>query len=297
MSTRIDAGSLLARLKAGEAVSPHEFDEVAALLADEASGHDRYTLIHILGRGGQTQRRGLVESYLDSPTDPLLARIALIALCDWWGLTADYLGRLESFARTVPWDVDQDVRQIALAIIGRYLRDHDEPRLFRTLLAIASDEAEWDLIREDAIRALAVATGSEQDQMPPASRREPVDSEWSRGALGGLPRRHTGLLGCGSGSGSSRAESACVTGGAKGDLVDSYQIGLLGGLSCLSPVGVRVERVLCWPISLVRSGGNGLLKRRPVVCAFSVASARHRRPGGLLAAGVPPGRTGAGGAG
>jgi len=30
-----------------------------------------------------------------------------------------------------------------------------------------------------------------------------------------------------------------------GDLVDSYQSGLLDRLSCWSPVGVRVERILC----------------------------------------------------
>ena len=113
----------------------------------------------------------------------MLARIALIVLCSMWGLTAAYEPELVAFVRGVGWDSEEDVRQIAISILGRHLRDSPDSKSLALLLDVADDPLNEAIIREDAVRALAVAEGMDRGSMPPASRRESLDSDWSRAIL------------------------------------------------------------------------------------------------------------------
>lgn len=163
---------LLERAKQGH-LSSHEVSEVAAELAGGAPATDRYTLLHILGRSGDTAYRPLVESFLICKADPMLSRLALQILCDYWGYSELYLERVREFVNGVSWDTEEDVRQIAIAIVGEYLRAHSEPALLRELLTIFENEGESQSMREAAYFALSRATGREWTQIPPASR--PLD--------------------------------------------------------------------------------------------------------------------------
>jgi hypothetical protein len=181
---------LLERVKHGHRLSDIETQDVVAALSDAGRGFDRYTLLHVLGRADQTQLREVVERYLCCPEDPQLSQLSLTILCTWWNLTEDYLGRVLEFVGSVHWDVDQEVRQTAIGILGRYIRSHRNLDLLARLLSVVEDQSEWTLIREDAVRALAVALGHDLASMPPVSRREPLDSPWSHSivaeALGGI---------------------------------------------------------------------------------------------------------------
>ena len=67
---------LLRRARRGE-LSPAELETVAAQLRDRSTTVDRFTLLHILGEAGDESYRGLIEHYLGSHDDPMLARLAL----------------------------------------------------------------------------------------------------------------------------------------------------------------------------------------------------------------------------
>ena len=110
-------------------LSQAEIEAVAQELQQPNPEADRYTLLHILGRACAVSYRGLVERFLDSPDDPMLARIALQSLVDYWDLAEQYLDELLRFVRGVPWDVDGDVRLVAISNAGEYLRSHRESNL------------------------------------------------------------------------------------------------------------------------------------------------------------------------
>lgn len=60
----------------------------AALLPSFRDPIDRYDALFVIGKAGITRHEDLVESYLDSPDDPMLARLAIQILCNWWGVSA-----------------------------------------------------------------------------------------------------------------------------------------------------------------------------------------------------------------
>ncbi|MBM9439941.1 hypothetical protein [Actinacidiphila bryophytorum] len=94
------------------------------------------------------------------PADPMLSRLALQVLGDYWGMSSELLPELRSFLAGVDWDVDGDVRDIAISITGRHLRNAGGPTdLAKSLMDIADDESEFGLVREAALRALATGLG------------------------------------------------------------------------------------------------------------------------------------------
>jgi hypothetical protein len=147
----------------------HELDQVVSELADPSSNTDRYTLLHIVGLSQHLEYEQLVSSYLESASDPMLARIALQVLCDFWNLKEKYRDRIIEFIRGVSWDYEDDVRQIAMASAGEYLRDHNDQELLASLIATAKDENTRNVIRDDAIRALARALQYDWGDIPPAT--------------------------------------------------------------------------------------------------------------------------------
>src|SRR4051812_19227296 len=81
----------------------------------------RYEALLVIGRSGAVQYRDLVESYLDTREDPMLARLALMILCRYWHLSSEYQEQLEAFARGVEWDESDDIRLLAISILGTFL--------------------------------------------------------------------------------------------------------------------------------------------------------------------------------
>jgi hypothetical protein len=160
---------LLDRAKGGQ-LSREELDGVAAALLSHETTRDAYTLIHILGRGGATWHEELVAGFLNSPHDPMLARIALQVLCSHWGLAKSYRDSLATFALRVPWDTDDDVRLVGLSQSGELIRTSPDAALTRILLDTFRDPSEEDIVRDAAYSALARASGREWSEIPPASR-------------------------------------------------------------------------------------------------------------------------------
>jgi ankyrin repeat protein len=167
---------LLHRAKTGS-ISDEEVDAVAREIQANPQNENGYTLLHIVGRSFATRHRDVVESFLDARWNPMLARLSLQILCNFWGETALYLDRVLSALRGLPWDPEDDVRLIAISIAGEYLRTHTNRNLLVTLFGIFNDATKESTIREAAYFALARACGRDWNELPPASRHLDLQSD------------------------------------------------------------------------------------------------------------------------
>ncbi|HEX3050719.1 MAG TPA: hypothetical protein VHP83_08695 [Aggregatilineaceae bacterium] len=151
-------------------LSQEELAEVAEELRKDKPSADRYILIRILGKGGGISYRQMVEGFLNSPGDPMLAQSALWTLCIYWGLTGQYLPQVQDFVQGVSWDSEEDVRISAITIAGEYLRAKPNPTLLRQLMTIFENPEERQIVREVAYRALGRAIGRAHTELPGGSR-------------------------------------------------------------------------------------------------------------------------------
>lgn len=163
---------LLDQAKAGT-IAKGDLDSVARRLRERPERREAYTLIHILGAGGATGERELVESFLEGSAQPMLARIALAALVDHWGLGVEYRDTLRDFVRGVAWDTEDDVRHLALTSAGELARTTWDAQLVADLLAIQGDPAEDDLTRDIAFKSLARAVGASYQEQYSRTSRHP----------------------------------------------------------------------------------------------------------------------------
>lgn len=173
---------LLERAKSGD-LSKHELDQVVAAIKDPGTKADPYTLLHIIGRAMDASHEDLVVRYLECPEDPMMSRLALQILCDYWGQTAKYISYVREFLSGVAWDVEGDVRQIAAPIAGEFLRTTWDDDLFRALLDIAMNENDLAEMRVTAIRALSRALGYGWDAMPAITSKTSTEDDWYRDTL------------------------------------------------------------------------------------------------------------------
>jgi hypothetical protein len=174
---------LLEKAKSGD-LCKHELDQVVASIKDPATKADPYTLLHIIGRAMDTSHEDLVVSYLECPEDPMLSRLALQILCDYWGLMSKYISYVRKFLSGVEWDVEDDVRQIAASIAGEFVRTTTWDRdLFRALLDIATNEDDLPEMRVTAIVSLSRALGYGWDDIPSITSKTNPDDEWYRNML------------------------------------------------------------------------------------------------------------------
>ena len=164
-------------------LSKHELDQVIATIKEPETQGRSYTLLHIIGRAMDVSNEGLVASYLDCPEDPMLSRLGLQILCNYWGLTPKYLSYVCRFLSSVDWDVDGDVRQIAASIAGEHLRTTSDDDLFRSLLDISKNESDLPEMRITAIHALARAMGYSWNDVPTINSRLSPGDEWYRHTL------------------------------------------------------------------------------------------------------------------
>jgi hypothetical protein len=76
------------------------------------------------------------------------------------------------FARKVEWDEEDDIRILAISIIGTLLATQPDDRLLLLLIQIFRDrtESKPQILRETAYCALGEASGMSVLELPPASR-------------------------------------------------------------------------------------------------------------------------------
>lgn len=182
-----DLEALLGKAKQGT-ITRAEVDAVAAELRHDPGATDAYTMLHVVGRSFATEHRSLVEGFLRADWDPMLARLSLQILCSFWGDTPRYLDIVREALRGIPWDVDDDVKQIAISISGEHLRGHKDLRLLGELFEIFSNENEERTIREGAYLALARANGREWKDVPPASRHFDLDADIDQSVISEVRR-------------------------------------------------------------------------------------------------------------
>lgn len=175
-------------------LSRTEIDHVARELQSNQPATDRYTLLHILGRAGAVEHRSLVERFLESASDPMVAQMALHILCSYWDMPDQYLDELIRFVHGVSWDGDGDVRRTAISDTGEYLRSHEESRLLREILQIFENTAETQGMREAAYIALARAADRDWTELPSAARHFDLARAIDATVISAAKRRLSGLV-------------------------------------------------------------------------------------------------------
>lgn len=170
----MNESELIAKATQGK-LSASELERVVqGLVSGDA---DPYNALLIIGRAGARQHRQLVERYLESSKDPMLARLALQILCRYWGLTEEYLIQIENFILKVEWDEDDDVRLMAIDCAGSFLVNKKVSQLLLLLLKIFRDSDERQIVREAAYCSLALAMGKQPNELPTPSRHFDLDRD------------------------------------------------------------------------------------------------------------------------
>ena len=144
-------------------LSDQELDYVAQKIKENTTCNDDnlYKLIYILGRAEAKQYRKLIEDFLHYPTDPMISRLALQILCNFWDYTLDYLNEIKKFIDKVEWDQENDIRLMAISCAGEYCRSSMNKELLQLLIRICDDPSEDSISQEGAFEALARAIGME----------------------------------------------------------------------------------------------------------------------------------------
>ena len=185
----LDPEQLLLNISNGQDPSAEEITQILDILeavVEDSPGRkpsldDVYSYLIILGKLKLKEHSHLVERCLELG-DPLTAALILQILCVDWEMAEEYLERVISFALGVAWDVDQDVQQTALSIMGEYLADSlsDEAkglkpelsltpyqcRVLDLLLNVFEDEYAEAWTRKSAYYALGRAYGMPHEKLP-----------------------------------------------------------------------------------------------------------------------------------
>ena len=174
----MNTDKLLLKAKEGT-ITDQEIQQVVSALKQQNDKYDKYTLIHIIGRSFKSEYEPLVASYLHSPEDPMLARIALISLCDYFGKTEKYLVDVLQFINGVHWDDEEDVRLVAISAVGEFLRRQDQKDKFvlTLLIDIFDNSQESEIIKGCVYSALGRAYGLDWNELPLASQTLDFDKD------------------------------------------------------------------------------------------------------------------------
>mgnify|MGYP006297469979 FL=1 len=151
---------VLHRAKFEGELRPEEVEAAADALRKEEWGEsDPYDLLYIVGLGGMKKHRPILERFLDSPDDPMLARAALIQLCRYFDEFDRYRDVVIQFIEGVQWDWLGAVRHQAIRLAGQHLAEHEDIELLRLLFEIYLDPN--DNRRETAYKALEQAVSDD----------------------------------------------------------------------------------------------------------------------------------------
>ena len=125
-----------------------------------------YSALHILGRAEAHEYKALIEKFLVYPKDPMVSRIALKVLCEYWDFIESYKGHLMSFIKGINWDKEEQVRIVAISIAGEYVRKTKNKEFLRLLLNTFENEKEERMIRMCVYSALLRILGLDWNQIP-----------------------------------------------------------------------------------------------------------------------------------
>ena len=156
------------------AVSRADVQAVVTALSEANADHDiTYLLIEAVGMLGERlglaqELTGYIVPYLES-TEWMLAKRALMVLCDLWGKAADYLPYLERFIAGVQYDVWGELRRTALLLAGNYLRRNSAPALLQAMLAYYENPQLHQWEREVVHQALAKALNERGEEVSQAA--------------------------------------------------------------------------------------------------------------------------------
>jgi hypothetical protein len=150
-------------------------DEVASVARELEATRltDPYTLLHILGRGGEQviARHGILpQSYIKiverflGGRDDLLARLAWWIL-GWWGLAEHYITDMIEYVQGPPWPA-VEARWAAIRAAGRYLSKASNPELLRSIIEVFENSSENPQVRSVAYLALSEMLGSDLRDLP-----------------------------------------------------------------------------------------------------------------------------------
>ncbi len=181
----IDPERLILEISDGKMISEEEKGVIVSILESclqeklirGFSIDDIYSYILVIGRAKFYDLGHVLERFLASE-DALTVALVLEILCIDWARTDDYLERVLSFALGTPWDVDEDVRQTAIKILGNYLHAKMAPKKRKTapkhtkhvlslLYSIFQDEEAEHWTRQTAYFALCRASGKSLADLPP----------------------------------------------------------------------------------------------------------------------------------
>lgn len=142
-------------------VTAEDANLAAAILATVTDESDRYDAVFVIGRAAATAYEDTVASFIESPREPMLARLALEVLCSWWGLTRKYRGDVLRFVGGVDWDLEDGgfVRQVAISAAGEHVREHGDAGMLRALLTVFDSQNTTELDREVVYQALLRSAG------------------------------------------------------------------------------------------------------------------------------------------
>lgn len=190
----MDPEKLLLKIGTGKKLSEEECAHVVEQLQSvdtedlgrKLSVDDVYSYLVVLGRAKLFQHRNLLERYLET-RDPLTVALVLEMLCLDWKFVEQYIERVVNFALGVAWDNEDDVRLMALKILGEYLQQaalspgQDKKKLASTrskecqtidlyvlelLFSVFDDEEISAWTRQAAYSSLCRAAGKAWDEIP-----------------------------------------------------------------------------------------------------------------------------------
>ena len=179
----MDPADLLYRAKWGE-LSGLELDWLRRELGRRDTAHNRYTLLHALGKGVMRSpaplRAGdidLVASFLVEGVDAELAGLALRVLCQMWGVGDRFEAELERFCKGVPWDNEySDLAEAAVGCLAVVIRGVGHHRLLAVLLDRITGLSGDVLAEAATLTAIGRALGADWSQLPPVGAAWPASA-------------------------------------------------------------------------------------------------------------------------
>lgn len=159
-----DGESILIALSKGATLTSDEIESIKLYLEfskklpkNKRSLEEIYLVLTVLNKANDAELHYLVEQFLDFQ-DPLIGSFSLEILVKKWKIYQDLHERLIKFALGMPWDREQDLREVTLECIKFIIEDQTENFNEEILLRYKSLTAEIlkdQSITED-IRQLAL---------------------------------------------------------------------------------------------------------------------------------------------
>lgn len=159
----INNKEILKRIVNGGSASDYEIKAIYKNIKNNEG--DLYSNLLTLGRAMATEYVDLVESYLVCKNDPMISKLSLQILCHYWGLTSHYKNHIVKFMRGVDWDIDEDVKIMAINCAEYFLRDNKDMIFLKELYFVFKND-EDEINRAAAYKGLAAACGVDMRNFP-----------------------------------------------------------------------------------------------------------------------------------